>query len=125
CARSEEGGEIFCWGRNEEGQVGSGTVSPTAPPTLALSGASWVSAGAQHTCAILDGAIWCWGRNDWLQAGPEGSPLSPRRIETPGKRFVQVSAGHTHSCALSEDHEVFCWGNNEDGRLGVGDMLPR
>ena len=64
-----------------------------------------VSAGRFHTCGIhkrngieLGGTVKCWGYNDYGQASP------------PYGMFTQVSSGHFHSCAISIDGRVECWG---------------
>ena len=107
---------------------------PTAPqlfvyadrPVVVPSGAlGWesVSAGGSHTCAIrLNGALYCWGGNGSGQLGVGvargkcGRPATaceggPRAV-APTLRFLSVSAGQRHTCAITVDRALFCWGEN-------------
>jgi len=57
---------LYCWGRNDSGQLGDGTLHDRHEPTQAGSDADWdrVTAGEKHTCAFkTDGSLWCWGGN--------------------------------------------------------------
>jgi alpha-tubulin suppressor-like RCC1 family protein len=59
-----EGGDLWCWGANDHGQVGAGSAAPWLPPTRVLTGASDVALGHAHACAVLQGgALSCWGDN--------------------------------------------------------------
>ena len=66
---------VVCWGRNIEGQLGDGTTTQrNAPVTTGSFGsghkASYISAGYDHTCALLtDGGVRCWGSNNNGQLG--------------------------------------------------------
>lgn len=107
-----------------------------APLLPALSGR--ISAGTEHTCAILDsGQLKCWGSNMFGQLGLEsfsprgqgtttdmGAALPPVDLGT-GRTAVQVAAGNTHTCALLDNGQVKCWGGNFDGELGYGDTTER
>src|SRR5690606_15808019 len=71
CARLN-GGTVQCWGDNERGQLGDGTVSNRfeARPVTGLSDVIWVDAGEAHACAVIsDGSVWCWGSNQYGQLG--------------------------------------------------------
>lgn len=91
-----------------------------------------VSVGFAHTCALRgDGALFCWGDNQWGQLGVEGSGGSkPRRVRPNGRdaHFIQVDAGHFHTCALrwtERGGEPWCWGLNAAGQLGDGTEVDR
>ena len=63
---------IFCWGRNDKGQLGDGTIEDRHTPVTVynLTGASDIAAGEMHTCALMDnGSIRCWGNNTYGQLG--------------------------------------------------------
>lgn len=51
--------------------------------------------------------------------------LEPRVRLGQGHTALSISVGTYHACAVLEDHSLKCWGNNEDGRLGLGDTNPR
>jgi len=113
CARNETGA-AFCWGRNDEGQLGNGTnASSNAPVAVSglASGVLSISAGNLHTCAVTsDRTVQCWG-------GGVSNVPSP----LPGvSNVLQVSSGYDHTCALTSAGGVFCWGGNQDGQLGNG-----
>jgi len=77
-------GSAVCWGANAQGQLGDGTTTarPFTPgPVAGVTDAVELSAGAQHTCALLHGSeILCWGANDHHQLGdrtivPSSTPV--------------------------------------------------
>jgi hypothetical protein len=103
-----------------------------------FTGRGMVSAGAAHTCAITSaGSVRCWGANDAGQLGAlvDSQPILGDNInETPNavpgnevtfgalpnglpRRAVQVSAGGAHTCALLNDGNVRCWGDDSDNQL--------
>jgi alpha-tubulin suppressor-like RCC1 family protein len=119
-------GQVWCWGENSRGELGNGSRAPALAPVFveALgSNVSQITAGAAHTCALLKtGAVRCWGVNDQYQLGggsPAEAPL-PVPVEglTEGIRNIAAGAGHT--CAVTANGEVHCWGGNARGELGVG-----
>jgi alpha-tubulin suppressor-like RCC1 family protein len=64
------GGDLWCWGANDEGQIGVGSGEPWLPPTLVRSGVIDVGVGFGHICAVVEGgAVECWGANDAGQLG--------------------------------------------------------
>lgn len=116
-----EGGEVRCWGGNDDQQLGapSPALAPTAVAVAGIPPAVSVHAGAFHTCAIVEsGAVWCWGRDSQGQLG--GRDVSGRG---PGQvRFLTgvetLALGLDHSCALLSTGSVQCWGDNALGQLG-------
>lgn len=113
-------------------------TEPTAPPrrypTLADEGQSdWqtVSVGGEHTCAIkTNGNAYCWGSNRSGQLANAqldttcGQPtaqfrcsMTPRQVQ-PGAKFISVSAGARHTCAITASREAYCWGANDQNQLG-------
>lgn len=92
------------------------------------------SAGYDHLCAVFDdGSIWCRGKNDKRQLGngsrnPSLIRFVRARIDAqamPNDRLIDVAAGKSFSCGLTEQGKVFCWGTNEKGQLGQGDLLDK
>jgi alpha-tubulin suppressor-like RCC1 family protein len=122
-------GELYCWGADDRGQLGDATTVPrNAPVRVAGDGQySAVSAGATHTCGITTlGALRCWGANDQGQLGDGGraSRTTPHAVAlgTAGVSVgvVAVAAGGQHTCAVTDDGRMLCWGAGREGQLGDG-----
>ena len=127
-----------CWGLDSYGQLGDGGTShqyntqltaPSSTPIDLGTGrtAVAVSAGAQHTCAILDnGDLKCWGRDYYGQLGDGGSNTNPTAPTSTaidlgtGRTAVAVAAGWHHTCAILDNGDAKCWGFNHNGMLGDG-----
>ncbi|HJP57935.1 MAG TPA: hypothetical protein VJ847_13020 [Gemmatimonadales bacterium] len=117
--------DIYCWGNNDDGQLGrSGGSSST--PSVVTGGLDWkaVSAGVRHTCALTTaGLAYCWGNNDFGQLGngstdPSSAPVPVSLSLT----FQSISAGETFSCGVTTAGVAYCWGDNEYGQLGVSGL---
>lgn len=136
-------GRVACWGQNSLGQLGSDEATEmtdtglpfSSTPLLvqdtsgsgALSGVKELSSSGLHTCALLrDGQVACWGFNGGgaLGATTEGSSSSTPVIAHPDdpalKQVKQVSTGIFHTCVLSLQGTVSCWGANFSSSLGDG-----
>lgn len=123
-------GRLFCWGRNDYGQLGVGnTNSPITVPTLVTASnfnnkrVTDVSAGDDSTCAVADGEAFCWGRNNQNQLGNSaaGSQAStPQSVAgLSGKAVTSISAGATHACAITGG-DAYCWGSHANYATGLG-----
>ena len=82
-----------------------------------------IVAGLEHTCAIgQNGGVKCWGLNDAGQLG-DGTykkHLTPVGVNGLNANVQLLAAGTKHTCALTSDGEVYCWGLNSSGQLGDG-----
>ncbi len=113
---------IRCWGANPTGQLGDGTTTDRRLPLVTeLENASFVSAGAGHTCAIVAGGVKCWGDNHagQLGDGTTGEHDLPHDVEGVHDA-VEVAAGAAHTCVRTSVGSVECWGENAHGELGDG-----
>lgn len=106
-------GSLYCWGRNENGEIGDGSVvSKTLPVKVALpQSALQVEASPTHTCAVLaDRTVMCWGVGNKTPQAVLGL-----------KNIKEVATGTGYACAVDLIGTLFCWGNNVHGQLGTGD----
>jgi alpha-tubulin suppressor-like RCC1 family protein len=91
CARTS-GGEVYCWGSNLHGQLGTSDEEKLVPHIHYLT-----------------------------RPGEPHDRFSPRPIRVEGLPKVrQLSVGAMHACAVGEDARVYCWGANKSGQLGDG-----
>jgi alpha-tubulin suppressor-like RCC1 family protein len=125
CAKLSDG-RVFCWGRNDEGQLGQGNVSGpagAAPVVLLrageLSGAEDLNAGATGGCALGGtGELSCWGANGHGEVGNGGMSWARFAVTLPQTDWSTISMGHVHTCATKLDERVFCWGSENNFRVG-------
>ena len=117
-------GRMYCWGWNSRGQLGvSGIDQSTTPAQVtAVSGrGETIEAGCDHTCAAYQDAqgtsrLSCWGWNGLLQM--------PSQQGT-GVTILLMRAGMGHTCLLTAQHSLLCWGYNRYGQLGDGTTRSR
>jgi alpha-tubulin suppressor-like RCC1 family protein len=103
--------------------VADQTPSPTPGTDGTVSTA--LAAGGAHSCALtVDDGVKCWGSNELgrLGDGRASGDFSDEPVNVVGlsEGVVALAAGGAHSCALTVDDGVKCWGSNESGRLGDG-----
>lgn len=107
---------LFCWGSNNEGQLGDGTTIRRLAPVPVAGSRSYrqVSAGYDFTCALTTGdRAFCWGTNSGDGGGQLGDgTLVNRRLKPVavlgGHAFRQVTAGLYHACAVKADDRAWC-----------------
>jgi alpha-tubulin suppressor-like RCC1 family protein len=120
-------GTLWCWGDDELGQTGNGTVTfSESTPVQAGTATDWTSvsvAGINFACGVhADHSAWCWGYGGWgnLGNGTETSSDTPVQVSG-GDVWTSVSAGSESACGTRTDGTVWCWGANsfdETGRSG-------
>ncbi len=140
---------VKCWGDNTFGQLGLGNTAARGDnpnemgnnlPAVNLGTgrtAKAITAGSAHTCAILDNStVKCWGYNGFGQLGlgdinsrgdnanEMGNSLPTVNLGT-GRTAKAIAAGAYHTCALLDNNQVKCWGDNLSAQLGLGDTNSR
>jgi len=124
-------GKVVCGGSNFSGQLGLGTQSFAALPGQAVplgAKVTAIAAGSSANYALLEnGDVMAWGGNQYgvLGVGDQVTRYSPVGPLALGGKAIAVDASFTHACALLESGQLKCWGNNDNGQLGVGDLEPR
>jgi len=130
--RINDKNHLFCWGNNENGQLGIGNIESTIEPvSVQNENGSWVkvSAGFYHTCGLksIEGTnkIYCWGKNEFGEVGDNTTAMqkSPTEVAGINRGWVTLSSGGNHSCGIKKENnisKIYCWGNNEYGTLGTG-----
>ena len=119
--------DLYCWGANIVGQLGVGDEIKRSSPELVLGGIKFksVELGLSVTCAIsLSDDLYCWGSNSVgrLGVGEANESLienSPRMVDGSIK-YKKLVMGTNHTCAISLSDDLYCWGSNALGQLGVG-----
>ena len=143
CALTDTG-NVKCWGKGDYGQIGNGeTESTNAYPVDVHTGTSdstplgditAIDAGDHHFCALTrSGNMKCWGGggNRELGHGEASNGTTPvdvcerekaadEAICPPLSDIVSIGLGGNHSCALTNNGNVKCWGGGSDGKLGNG-----
>ncbi|MEM7133160.1 MAG: C13 family peptidase [Chloroflexota bacterium] len=129
CALTDAG-KVQCWGRNTYGQLGDGTQIGKEVPVDAQglnSGVTAITAGDNHTCALSsDGSVRCWGINSYGEVG-DGTDVEKRHapvaVSELSGGIVAIAGGLAHTCAITEDGGLTCWGRDQYGQLGSGRLL--
>ena len=130
-------GEVLCWGKGSNGQLGNGEAFDKDHPVLVkmqnadsplsnLSNIIQITGGSHHTCALnSSGKILCWGRNSEGQLGNGESaddpanqsyPVYVHQSESSSNHLtgiVQVEGGLNHTCALTSTGRGYCWGQGK------------
>ena len=119
------GGLVDCWGRNDHGQLGNGSSSPsylTDTQVANLSDATELAAGQQSACATLQsGVVKCWGANSSGQLGNGTTLESPLPVSVIGlAEATSIAMGGESACAVISSGGARCWGQNLNGALGDG-----
>ena len=143
-------GRVKCWGRNSDYQLDStttyrGKAANSMGDNLAfmdtakgvsVSSLDHISFGFSHACAITSAqGIRCWGSNGYsgyvgsvdgaLGYGDYTERITPGPEINMGATVLQLELGYYFTCVLLAPSSAKCWGNNQQGQLGLGDTNPR
>ena len=141
-----EGGDLFTWGKGFRGQLGhtssvlppdvsrrlhSLLLEPKAVPSLMRKTVTDVSCGSMHTaCVTSDGEVYTFGEGSCGQLGigrraSVGTPAKALPTATIAGAFDMVACGWAHTLVRSRNGELWSFGLNAHGQLGVGDTESR
>ena len=126
--------QTYCWGPNDNGQLGNGnTINANRPTRVALGQIpngifiKQISASVGHTCAIAsNNQTYCWGGNQYGQLGNGTNnnasiPIAIAQGAIPaGVYLTQIQSAGMFTCGLGSNGWVYCWGQNHGGQLGNG-----
>jgi cysteine-rich repeat protein len=136
CALFWSGG-VKCWGQAGIGSLGGGNTNdigdddlPSSIGFINLGGGVAVDldSGANHNCVLMNnGVLRCWGYNAFGQLGYGhtnniGDNEGPGGSVSVGANVVAIRLGGHHTCVLTDQQAVRCWGYGEAGQLGYGNM---
>lgn len=131
----KENGELYCWGGNDNGEVGDGNICPADfdfcadrySPVHISDDHKWsyISIGYQNNAAKSeDGIFFVWGKNRNYALGNGNDIDQPFPVEMKNKWETVVMGGSwnygLHTCAIDEQKDLYCWGINLSGQLGIG-----
>ncbi|KAI4565134.1 hypothetical protein MJT46_009477 [Ovis ammon polii x Ovis aries] len=127
---STEDGVVYAWGHNGYSQLGNGTTNQGLAPiqvctNLLIKQVVEVACGSHHSMALAaDGEVFAWGYNNCGQvgSGSTANQPTPRKVTNclHIKRVVGIACGQTSSMAVLDNGEVYGWGYNGNGQLGLG-----
>lgn len=121
-------GQAHCWGSNDFGQLGDGSVERRESPVAVARALAIreIAAGGVHTCAVSeDEQTYCWGRNAFGELGTSAvqdcdGVACAREPLLLARRYAYVRAGGGFTCGTLEGGKSTCWGRNDAAQLGSG-----
>ncbi|KAJ1527946.1 hypothetical protein ONE63_007879 [Megalurothrips usitatus] len=126
-ALSQDGRTVWSFGSGENGKLGHGDNARVCRPKIieALQGVciTKIAAGAQFSVALSsNGQVLTWGSGSCVGCGTaDMMTLIPHKVDDlAGAHVLDIAAGDSHCLALTDDCQVFAWGNNSMGQCGQG-----
>jgi alpha-tubulin suppressor-like RCC1 family protein len=127
CALPRGGGTPSCWGENNHGQLGNGTLINASTPTPVLmppkTTFTAIAAGDDHVCGLAASKlVYCWGGNAYGQVGNNSDVDQRTPVPVHGaKLWATISLGGGFTCGVELSSQwAYCWGRNHRGQYGVG-----
>ncbi len=123
-------GVLKCWGANEYGQLGDGTITNRTTPTSVNSAQIFkkvMDNGGPSTCGqTTSNKVYCWGWGGGGQLGNGGSSqqLSPTQVDG-GAVYLKVETGGGQGCGINASSKLRCWGFNSYGQVGDNSTTAR
>lgn len=122
-------GEVYTWGRGDDGRLGHGDNGwkyvPRITQSLAGQVVVQVTCGSYHTAAVTgNGDLYTWGGGMYgkLGHGNEAGHSTPKRVEgLAGIQVSQIACGSRHTAVVTSSGELYTWGDKENGVAGHGD----
>lgn len=132
--------DLKCWGSASYGRLGSlvensnsiykfpDRRTPALPPSgqVLLKNIKKVAGQYTHFCAMnTDGELYCWGYNYYGQLGNKNNDTQylATKVNIDNKRIKDFDVGQSHTCAITQDGALYCWGRNDYGQLGIGSRV--
>jgi alpha-tubulin suppressor-like RCC1 family protein len=123
-------GQVWCWGGNERGRLGTGDLLKGMMPRRAAEGQLFTkvseSPGGAFTCGVTTGGrAYCWGDQNGGRLGNGDMGMSMEYVTSPvavmgDRTYIDIAAGGDHACAIATGGAAYCWGYNTRGQLGTG-----
>ena len=122
-------GDLYCWGKNDCGQVGNGSTEHQYTPVKVLENVkkfnyynevyNGASANGASAAVTTNGDLYCWGNNDCGQVGNGfyADQYTPVKVLENVKDFYLNDSA---SAAITTNGDLYCWGSNYDGTVGNG-----
>ncbi|MFT4125333.1 MAG: protein kinase [Gordonia sp. (in: high G+C Gram-positive bacteria)] len=128
-------GSLYCAGENGAGQLGNGSTSSstslqrvdlTEVTAVTLGGYGDEGSNRTTTCAVAGGQAYCWGSNYYGQVGnratgSDADQTTPFAVSIPAGTVTAIATGYGSTCAVATG-DVYCWGDNDRGQLGLPDV---
>ena len=119
-----QGGEVYAWGRNSQGQVGNGGTKKTQTPSrVPVENIVQIACGGKFSLALdRDVVLWGWGDNEFHELLPDTTKnqTTPVRIDTGDIDIAVIDACGASVVLLDKNGTLWTWGNNSYGQLGQG-----